>query len=164
MRRLGVLVLDVDLTDAETGAGTSGARNLGLDNGAVLLALFLNVFLDFWVVVSSLLESNTSVRRTLILLVVDQLIGSDHVHEANDTAVLDVVGWLCTGQHGDGIDASIQAGILLHTHSRTRHLEVSLTESDAVQAFDDGVDDFVVGVLAEGNTLVQISKCCLLLG
>lgn len=78
--------------------------------------------------------------------------------------MLDIVGWLCTGQHGDGIDTSIQTGILLHTHSRTRHLEVSLAEGDAVQTFDNGVDDFVVGVLAESNTLVQISICCLSLG
>jgi hypothetical protein len=45
--RLGILVLDVDLADTETGACTSGTWNLGLDDGAVLLALLFDVFFDF---------------------------------------------------------------------------------------------------------------------
>lgn len=44
---LGVLVLDVDLADTETGAGTCRARDLCFDNGAVFLAFFFDVFLDF---------------------------------------------------------------------------------------------------------------------
>jgi hypothetical protein len=75
--------------------------------------------------------------------------------------VLEVAGRLCTSQHGDGIDTSIQTGILLHTDGRARHLEVALAESDVVQALDDSIYDFIVCVLAEGNTLVQISKCSL---
>jgi hypothetical protein len=46
--RLGILVLDVDLADTETGARTGGAGDLGLDDGAVLLALLFDVFFDFY--------------------------------------------------------------------------------------------------------------------
>jgi len=44
---LDVLVLDVDFSDTETGAGTGGARDFGFDDGTVLLALFFDVFFDF---------------------------------------------------------------------------------------------------------------------
>lgn len=45
--RVGVLVLDVDFANTEVDAGTSGAWNLCLDDGTVLAAFLLNVFLDF---------------------------------------------------------------------------------------------------------------------
>jgi hypothetical protein len=48
---LGVLVLDVDLANTEAGTGTSGARDLGFDDRAVLLAFFFDVFFDFCVTV-----------------------------------------------------------------------------------------------------------------
>jgi len=47
LRALNVLVFDVNLSDTDARACASGARNLGLDNGAVFLALFFDVFFDF---------------------------------------------------------------------------------------------------------------------
>lgn len=45
--RLGVLVFDVNLADSETATGTGRAWDLGLDDGAVLLALLFDVLFDF---------------------------------------------------------------------------------------------------------------------
>ena len=45
--RLNVLVLDIDLSITDAGASACGARDLGLNDRAVLLALFFHVFLDF---------------------------------------------------------------------------------------------------------------------
>ena len=47
LRRLCILVLDVDLANTEVDAGTGGAGDLGLDDGSVLAALLFDVFLDF---------------------------------------------------------------------------------------------------------------------
>jgi hypothetical protein len=49
------LVLDVDLPNTEVDAGSSGARDLDLDDRAVFAALFFNVFLDFCGKVSGVL-------------------------------------------------------------------------------------------------------------
>jgi hypothetical protein len=56
--------------------------------------------------------------HTIILVIVNQLVKCDHVHQANDTAVVEV---LCcgAGQHGDGTNTSVETGSLLHTHCRT---------------------------------------------
>lgn len=51
LRRLRVLVLDVDLADTKAGAGTCRTRDFGLDDRAVFLAFFFDVFLDFCFVV-----------------------------------------------------------------------------------------------------------------
>jgi len=60
--RLDVLVLDVDFSDAQTGAGTSGARDFGFDDGTVLLALFFDVFFDFCYVISIESQMSCSTR------------------------------------------------------------------------------------------------------
>jgi hypothetical protein len=90
---------------------------------------------------------------TIILLVVEQLVRSDHVHQADDTAVLVVLSSTSSSQHGDGTNSTIEASRLLQTDSRTRDLEVTIADTDFVQAFNDSVDDLVVHILAEGDTL-----------
>lgn len=90
--------------------------------------------------------------HTIVLLVVDELIRGDHVHEADDTAVLEVVGSRA-GEHGDGADAAVEAGSLLHSDRGARDLEVAVAKRDVVEAFNDCVDDLSIRVLAEGDAL-----------
>jgi hypothetical protein len=71
--------------------------------------------------------------------------------------VLEVVGRLGTGQHGDGIDTTVQTSSLLHTHCRAGDLEVTVAESDVVQAFNDSIDNFIVSILAESDTLYLVN-------
>jgi hypothetical protein len=47
LRRLCILVFDVNLANTEVDAGTGGTGNLGLNDGSVLAALLFDVFLDF---------------------------------------------------------------------------------------------------------------------
>jgi hypothetical protein len=67
--------------------------------------------------------------------------------------VLEVFLCVGTSKHGDGTDTTVQTGALLDTDCRTRHLEVAVTESDVIQALDDCIDDFVISILAECDTL-----------
>jgi hypothetical protein len=158
LRALNVLVLDVDLSNADAGARTSGAGNLCLDNGAVLCALFFDVFFDFCHESATVQnqESWTS-GPTIILLIVDELVRGNHVHQADDTAMLEVVGSRA-GEHGDGTDTTVQAGSLLHSDRGARDLEIAVAERDVVEAFNDCVDDFSVGVLAESDALVVLAR------
>jgi hypothetical protein len=158
LRRLGILILDVNFANTKTGTGTGGTRDLGLDDGTILLTLLFDVFFDFCDMVSKLLWLQCLKKiHTIIFLIIDQLVGSDHVHEANHTAVLEVLSSASTGQHGDGTDSAIEASSLLHTNCGTGHLEVAVTEGDVVQAFDNRIDDFVVGIFAESDTLTYVS-------
>jgi hypothetical protein len=89
---------------------------------------------------------------TFVFLVVDQLVRGNHVHEAHYAAVLEVVGGRA-GEHGNGTNATVKAGSLLHTNCCARDLEVAVAKGNVVQAFNDGVDDVSVCILAESNAL-----------
>jgi hypothetical protein len=89
----------------------------------------------------------------LVLVVIEKLVRGHHVHEADDAAVLVVLGSACTSQHRDGANSTIKAGRLLQTDGRTGDLEVAIPEWDIVQPFNDSVDDLVVCVLTERDTL-----------
>jgi hypothetical protein len=71
LRRLCILVLDVDFanTEVDTGAGRTG--NLGLDDGSVLAALLFDVFLDFWMSLESCDNSKTMFKLTFVFLVIE---------------------------------------------------------------------------------------------
>jgi hypothetical protein len=63
---------------------------------------------------------------TFILLVVEQLVRGDHVHQADDAAVLVVLGSARSSQQGYGANSTVEAGCLLNTNSRSRDLEVTI--------------------------------------
>jgi hypothetical protein len=71
--------------------------------------------------------------------------------------VLEVVGCAGAGEHGDGADAAVETGGLLHADGCAGDFEVALAEGDVVESFDDRVDDLVVRVLAECDTLCDVS-------
>lgn len=71
LRRLCILVLDVDLANTEVDAGTGGAGNLGLDDGSVLAALLFDVFLDFWSTLELRNVSCNIAELTFIFLIVE---------------------------------------------------------------------------------------------
>jgi hypothetical protein len=57
LRRLYVLIFDVNLANAKIDAGSGRTRDFGLENGSVLAALLFNIFLDFWTDVSTMSNS-----------------------------------------------------------------------------------------------------------
>jgi hypothetical protein len=67
--------------------------------------------------------------------------------------VLVVLGCLGTSQHGDGANTAIEASGLLQTNGSTRNLEVTVAERDIVETLDDSIDNFVIRVLAESDSL-----------
>jgi len=99
LRRLCILVLDVDLANTEVDAGTSGAGNLGLDDGSVLAALLFDVFLDFYSMLEVRNVSSDVAELTFVFIIVEQLVRGDHVHQADDTAVLVVLSSAGSCQH-----------------------------------------------------------------
>lgn len=92
-------------------------------------------------------------EHTFVFVVVDELVRGDHVHETHYAAVLEVSLGLGAGQHRDSTHTAVEPSSLLHTNSRARDLEVAVAKGDVVETFDDGVDHFVVGILAECDTL-----------
>jgi hypothetical protein len=72
--------------------------------------------------------------------------------------VLVVFGGLCTSQHGDGTDTAVEASCLLQTDCSARDLEVAVAKRDVVEALDDSIDNLVICVLAEGNTLEKLAR------
>jgi hypothetical protein len=67
--------------------------------------------------------------------------------------VLVVIGCLGTGQHGNGTNTAVEASSLLQTNGSTRNLEIAVAERDVVETLDDCIDNFVIRVLAESDTL-----------
>lgn len=146
------MVFDVNLADTQVDTGSCRTRDLGLDDWTIFAALFFDVFLDFCIQLASC-SFGTVRKHTIVFIVVNQLVRCHHVHETNDAAVLVVLSCTGTSQHGDGTDSAVEAGRLLQTNCGTRDLEVAIAERDIVQAFDDSVNDLIVGVLAECDTL-----------
>jgi hypothetical protein len=70
--------------------------------------------------------------------------------------VLVVIGCLGTGQHGNGTNTAVEASSLLQTNGSTRNLEVAVAERDVVETLDDCIDDFVIRVLTESDTLWKL--------
>jgi hypothetical protein len=62
-------------------------------------------------------DSRAGGKLTFVFLVVEQLVRGNHVHEANDTAVLMVLGSASSSQHGDGTNSTIKASRLLKSNS-----------------------------------------------
>ena len=58
-------------------------------------------------------------KLTFVFLVVQKLVRGNHVHQANDTAVLVVLGRAGSCQHGDGTDTTIETSRLLKSDSGT---------------------------------------------
>jgi hypothetical protein len=102
------------------------------------------------------LKGQEMIKHTIILLIIDQLVRCDHVHQADDFAVLMVLGGLGTSKSGDGLHAAVETLCLLQTDGRAGDLQVAVAKRDVVQALDDGIDNLVVGVLAEGNAAVLV--------
>lgn len=57
------------------------------------------------------------------------------------------------GKHGDCANTAIQTSSLLHTNGCAGDLEVAVAKGDVVQTFDDSIDDLVVSILTESDTL-----------
>lgn len=91
--------------------------------------------------------------HTIVVIIVDQIVRSDHVHQTNDATMLNVLNRSSTRQIGDGIDTTIQSSILLKTNGSARNLELAITELNLVETLDDRIDNFVVGILTESNAL-----------
>ena len=158
LRRLSVLILDVDFANTEVGAGSCGTRDLSLDDGSVFAALLFDVFFDFYLTLVCCQDLEHLGMLTFVFLVVEQFIRSHHVHKANNAAVFVILSGAGSGKHGNGTDTTVETSGLLETDSCARNLEVTVTERDVVQAFNNSVDDFVISVLAECDTLQLVSK------
>jgi hypothetical protein len=87
-----------------------------------------------------------------IVFVVDELFRSNHVQQLEDTAFLEVVG-CCTGKHGHGVHAHLEAGSLSDTDAGAFDCEVFVAKFHAVETFDGDVGGGWVDVFAESNTL-----------
>lgn len=71
--------------------------------------------------------------------------------------MLVVLGGARSCQHGNSPDSTVETSRLLKADGRARDLEIAIAKRDIVQTFNDGVNDLVVRVLAEGNTLDGVS-------
>ena len=93
---------------------------------------------------------------TFIFFIVEQLICSDHVHQADATALLMVVGSIGASKHGDGTHTTIDGNLLGNTHCRTSDFECAITKWNGVQALNDMFHNLGVDVFTEGDALFRL--------
>ena len=95
---------------------------------------------------------------TFIVVVVDQLLGRDHVEELQHPAVFHAVGG-CTCKHGHGVHAHLQARSLRESDTRVSNFDSIAREVHAVQPFDCDTGHCGISVFAECNALQRVRKC-----
>lgn len=91
-------------------------------------------------------------RRTFVIFIIDELFRSNHVQQLKDTTFLQVIG-CCTGKHGHGVHAHLEAGSLRHADAGAFDFEVFVAEFHAVESFDGDVGRGRVDVFTESDTL-----------
>lgn len=91
-------------------------------------------------------------RLTFVVFIVDKLFRSNHVQQLKDSTFLEVIG-CCTGKHGHGVHAHLEAGSLSHADAGAFDFEVFVAKFHAVETFDGDVGGGRVGVFTESNTL-----------
>lgn len=91
---------------------------------------------------------------TFVIFVIEKLISGHHVHQADNAALLLILGSIGASKHGDGTYTAIDGNLLRDTHGGTGHLEEAVAEWDRIQALDDLVHDVGISVFAKSNTLV----------